>query len=154
MYTDDTTFGESVHKCPQNVIKIHSQITPHPSASTTHLCRLWIAVRNDGFSSIPSNRQLFRSVGGFLGSPLCQLGTRPHFMVWRTRSSVESGGVGNGSSLPLLGVDSEMAFWMCFCWLETRTGLHVQTLYNVLFDYREGCVRESMKTFYWGGKDW
>lgn len=79
-----------------------------------------MALLKDGFSSIPSNRQLFSSAGGFLGSPLCQLGTSPHFIVCNTRSS-EVSTVSPGRSKLL----SVVAFWMCLCWLESKTGLYV-----------------------------
>ena len=40
---------------------------------------------------------------------------------------MESGVLHDGS---LLLVDSEMAFWMCFCWLETRTGLYMYNIHD------------------------
>ena len=58
----------------------------HSSASTTHLWLFCIAVLNEAFSVIPSERQLLSKVGKLPRSPLCQLGIRPHFMVWITLS--------------------------------------------------------------------
>lgn len=64
-----------------------------------------------------SQRQLLRTVPNEEGLPWCQLGTRPHFMVCRTRSS-------------LVGEEGAPVFWrvfwcsrMCAWWPESKTGL-------------------------------
>ena len=64
----------------------NSLSSTHPSASTTHLWLFCIAVLKEAFSVIPSERQLLSKVGKLPRSPLCQLGIRPHFMVWITLS--------------------------------------------------------------------
>ena len=89
----------------------------HPSAKTTHLLLLSMALLKDGFSVMPSSLQLFRRGAGPLWSSRLQLGTRPHFMGCNTLSP----------KLYLLvspPANPSGASWMWGCSLEINTGLH------------------------------
>ena len=82
----------------------------YPSATTTHLLPFSMAVLNEGFSNMVSQRQLLRMEPNEEGlSPRCKLGTRPHCITCSTRSSVVSV-AGNDRVPSQLAVAAEVEF--------------------------------------------
>ena len=97
----------------------HNTHTPHPSASTTHLRLFSIAFLKEGFSDMPSRRQLLRRGAEPCWSPRLQAGTSPHFIGWSTLSPRTPSTFVASSEASRTWA----AFWMWACSLEISTGL-------------------------------
>ena len=105
---------------------------PHPSTTTTQRWPLLRAPRKEGFSVIPSKRQLFSMVPKEDGSSMCQLGTSPHFMHCRTRSPSSAATTSLVCSSPSpspFSLSANMS--KCFCLEDTITGLRQENTHTL-----------------------